>query len=138
MKANILLIILSLMIFSCSKKSSDCGDPTPSYCKIILVDTNDNLLVGATYPENTIKLIIENQAIPLIFDNEAIIFDFYNLRTYNNHDFVLKLGENEIDTLNLYISTYTNECWSSEILDTLKYNKLTIAPLTGNTYKIIK
>lgn len=127
-----------MLTFSCNKKSPDCGDPAPSYCKIILVDKNDNLLVGAKYPENTIKLIIENQTIPLIFDNQAIIFDFYKLRTYNNKDFALKLDENEIDTLNLYIRTYTNECWTSEILDTLKYNKLTIAPLSGNTYKIIK
>ena len=138
MKVNIFLIFLTMVMVSCNKKSPDCGDPTPSYCKIILVDKNDNLLVGATYPENTIKLTIANQTIPLIFDNEVIVFSFVNLQKYNNQDFTLTLGENEFDRLNLHIRTITNECWTSEILDTLKYNRLTINPLTGNTYKIIK
>ncbi|MEI6436147.1 MAG: hypothetical protein WCP32_15020, partial [Bacteroidota bacterium] len=111
---------------------------TPTICKLILVDKSDNFLVGTTYHEDSIKLFTASRTIPLGFESGAIYFDFSPLMTLNNQDIMLKLSKNEVDTLSIFIRTYSNECWSSQILDTLKYNEKVINTLTGNTYKIIK
>ena len=138
MKTLITIIVLTFILFSCKEKSPECGDPMPVICKLILVDKSDNFLVGTTYHEDSIKLLTASQSIPLDFESGAIYFDFSPLMTLNNQDIILKLSKNEVDTLSLFIRTYSNECWSSQILDTLKYNEKVITTLTGNTYKIIK
>ncbi len=138
MKTLIIITVLTFILFSCKEKSPECGDPMPVICKLILVDKSDNFLVGTIYHEDTIKLFTANQTIPLDFGSGAIYFDFSPLMTLNNKDIMLKLSKNEIDTLCLFIGTYTNECWTSQILDTLKYNGQVMTTFTGNTYKIIK
>jgi hypothetical protein len=138
MKNLITITVLAFILFSCKEKSPDCGDPMSVICKLILVDQSDNFLVGTTYHEDSIKFFTANHAIILDFDSGAIYFDFSQLMTLNNQDIMLELNRTEIDTLNLFIRTYSNECWSSQILDTLKYNKQVITAYTGNSYKIIK
>ncbi len=138
MKSLILFTVVTFIMFSCKDKSPECGDPMPVICKIILVDNSDNILVGTTYHEDSIKLYTASQTRPLDFESGAFYFDFSPLMTLNNQDIMLKLSKNEIDTLSLFIKTYTNECWTSQILDTLKYNGQVMTTYTGNTYKIIK
>ena len=138
MKTLILFTVSTFILFSCKEKSPECGDPMPVICKIILVDKSDNILVGTTYHEDSIKLFTASQTIPLDFESGAFYFDFSPLMTLNNQDIMLKLSKNEIDTLSIFIKTYTNECWTSQILETLKYNGQVMTKFTGNTYKIIK
>lgn len=138
MKTLIIFTVLTFIVFSCKEKSPECGDPTPVICKITLVDKSGNILVGTTYHADSIKLFTASQTIPLDFENGAIYFDFSPLMTLNNQNISLKLSKNEIDTLRLFIKTYTNECWTSQTLDTLKYNGRVMPKSTGNAYKIIK
>lgn len=138
MKVNILITIFIMIIFSCNKKTVDCGDPTSPNCKIILVDRNYNWLVGTTYLENQIELKSTNHIIPIIINNGVITINFYNIKSFNHLDLFLKLNETDIDTLNFYLRTFENECFTMEVLDTLKYNGRIINQVTGNSYKILK
>lgn len=138
MKNYISLVILTIALLACNEKSPDCGDPTSMNCELILVDKNDNLLVGSCYSESQIELKKGNELIPLIFDNGIIIFNYYNLKPYNRMDIKLKLNEIDLDTINLSITTLKTECWTIERLDSFKYNGEIIDRLTGNKYKIIK
>jgi hypothetical protein len=139
MKTILTLTILTLILFSCnSNESINCGDPVPEVCSLIMVDKSDNFLVGQIYTEDSITLFVAGQSIPLNFENGRIYFNYHSLKSYNQEDYILKLSANETDTLNLILRTYTNECFTSQILDTLKYNKQVIGAVTGGSYKIIK
>jgi hypothetical protein len=138
MKSLLIMAIVILIVCSCNQESVNCGDPIPEICTLILVDHSDKLLVGTTYLEDNIKLSVAGQAIPLSFENGKISFQYSTFKQFNQQDYILKLTENDSDTLNLIIRTYSTECFNSQILDTLKYNKVVMSTITGSTYKIIK
>ncbi len=139
MKISLILTALTLILFSCSsEKSDDCGDPVSSICTLILVDQSGNPLVGTLYQADSIRLFTPSQNIPLDCSNGAIHFNFFNLKALNQENILLKLSQNETDTLTLFIRTTQSECWTTQHLDTLKYNKQLIAPISMDAYKIIK
>ena len=125
-------------MMSCTEKSPDCGDPAPTYCELVLKDAQNNFLVGTIYNQDSIRLNIGNQQIPLIFDNGIIIFNYAGFDSMNSSDYILKLDYKDFDTLNLKIRKYANPCWMSYLLDSLSYNNLILDKITMNRYEIVK
>lgn len=138
LKISMIFTVLAFFLSSCKQESGNCGDPIPEICTLILVDQSNNLLVGTTYQEEFIKLFVSDVSIPLNFENGKISFQYSTLKQFNQQDYILQLSENDNDTLNLNIRTSITECFTSQVLDTLKYNKVVLSTITGNTYKIIK
>lgn len=131
-------MILIVVMMACSEKSPDCGDPGSVYCELVLKDAQNNFLVGTIYNQDSIRLQVGNQQIPLDFDNGIIIFNFAGLDSLNSLDYILKLNNEDFDTLNLKIRKYFNPCWTSYLLDSLSYNNQVLDNITMNRYEIVK
>jgi len=123
LKSSLIFTILVFFLSSCKQESGNCDDPIPEICTLILVDLSDNLLVGTTYHEESIKLFVSDVSIPLNFENGKISFQYSTLKQFNQQDYLLQLSENEFETLNLNIRTSITECFISQIHDSLKCNK---------------
>ena len=138
MKSLLCVLFLSVIMIACSEKSPDCGDPGSSNCELVLKDAQNNLLVGTIYNQDSIRMQVGNQQIPLHFDNGIIIFNFAGFDSLNSSDYILKLNNENFDTLNLKIRKYVNPCWTSYLLDSLSYNNQVLDKITMNRYEIVK
>ena len=126
------------MIFACTKKSSDCGDPVSMNCELVLLDSLNNNLVGTVYSEDSIKLSVNKALIPLTFDSGKIIFNFTGYDAFNDLNYILKLNKDDSDTLNIKIRKFTNPCWSGFAIDTMRYNNRIQQSTSANKYIIKK
>ncbi len=138
MKKVLFGLILSFVMVACTEKSSDCGDPESTNCELVLMDTQNHFLVGAVYNQDSIRLQVGAHQINLNFDNGTIIFNFAGLDSVNSSDYILKLNNEDYDTLNLTIHKYVNACWSGYRLDSLSYNNKIMVNITANRFEITK
>lgn len=132
------ILLLSVMMFSCTEKSPDCGDPGSMSCELVLVDSLNHYLVGTKYKQDSIKLSVNGALIPLTFDDGLIVFNFAGYDSFNDMNYILKLNMDDSDTLNMRVRKFTNPCWSGYAIDTMKYNKQIFQNVTANRYRIIK
>ena len=138
MRKILIGLALSIVIFACSERSSDCGDPVSANCELVLMDSLNNFLVGTKYNPDSIQLHVNSLKIPLHFYNGVINFNFSGLDSLNTFNYVLTLNKSEHDTLNIKISQHVSPCWKSYSIDTISYNHRILVNVSINRYEIIK
>jgi hypothetical protein len=131
-------LVLIMLLFACKENSSDCGDPAPTNCELVLMDSLNNYLVGTKYNPDSIQLHANTFQIPLHFSNGVILFNFYGLDSLNSYNYILTLNNSDNDTLNIKISKYVSQCWTSYSIDSISYNHQLPDNISSNRYIIVK
>jgi len=129
----ILILFLGIIVSnSCNKTKPECGDPRNYVCRIEIVDTNGNNLIGIDkkFKPDSIFFIIDSTKWYIPFNYGQLIWVYSNGDRFNSSNYLLHLAYNVIDTIKMTISKQSNECFDSYSVQKFTYNDKIISPQT--------
>lgn len=117
---GILVIVLSLFLFSCEKEGNECNDVVPPEfsLKIGIEDQNQQSLIGAlrTYHPDSLRVSVRGNVLSSnVYNIQGyyyISIDYRGFQQYNNDVYEVYWSDLDRDSFEMEIENRDRECWS--------------------------